>query len=87
MHIAIIGAAGMVGRKLTARLVAEGTLGGEPIERPQQGRGILLAGVPGVAPAHITILGGGVVGDGRAEGEDADHLWHVAEGTKPTPGT
>jgi nucleoside-diphosphate-sugar epimerase len=33
MHIAIIGAAGMVGRKLTAKLVADGVLSGEPIER------------------------------------------------------
>lgn len=32
------------------------------LERPQMRRGILLAGVPGVAPAHIAILGGGVVG-------------------------
>ncbi len=32
MHILIIGAAGMVGRKLTARLVADGALGGKPIE-------------------------------------------------------
>ncbi|MEC8508406.1 MAG: alanine dehydrogenase, partial [Planctomycetota bacterium] len=32
------------------------------LEKPQMGRGILLGGVPGVAPAHITILGGGVVG-------------------------
>jgi nucleoside-diphosphate-sugar epimerase len=31
MHILIIGAAGMVGRKLTARLVADGALGGKPI--------------------------------------------------------
>ena len=30
------------------------------------GRGILLGGVPGVAPAHITILGGGVVGANAA---------------------
>jgi len=30
--------------------------GAKYLERPQQGRGILLAGVPGVAPAHITIL-------------------------------
>jgi alanine dehydrogenase len=36
--------------------------GAKYLERPQMGRGILLAGVPGVAPAHITILGGGVVG-------------------------
>ncbi|HTW28577.1 MAG TPA: D-erythronate dehydrogenase [Acetobacteraceae bacterium] len=33
MHILIIGAAGMVGRKLTARLVADGGLAGRPIER------------------------------------------------------
>ena len=31
MHILIIGAAGMVGRKLMARLVADGALGGKPI--------------------------------------------------------
>src|SRR6186713_2983200 len=36
--------------------------GAKFLERPQQGRGILLGGVPGVEPAHITILGGGVVG-------------------------
>jgi nucleoside-diphosphate-sugar epimerase len=33
MHILIIGAAGMVGRKLTARLVADGSLGGTAIDR------------------------------------------------------
>ncbi len=29
---------------------------------PVGGRGLLIGGVPGVAPAHVTILGGGVVG-------------------------
>jgi D-erythronate 2-dehydrogenase len=33
MHILITGAAGMVGRKLTARLAADQTLNGKPIER------------------------------------------------------
>jgi D-erythronate 2-dehydrogenase len=33
MHILITGAAGMIGRKLTARLVAEKTLNGKPIDR------------------------------------------------------
>jgi nucleoside-diphosphate-sugar epimerase len=33
MHVLIIGAAGMVGRKLTAALVKAGQLGGKPIER------------------------------------------------------
>lgn len=41
--------------------------GAKYLERPQMGRGILLGGVPGVAPAHITILGGGIVGAGAAK--------------------
>jgi alanine dehydrogenase len=41
--------------------------GAKYLERPQMGRGILLGGVPGVAPAHITILGGGVVGANAAK--------------------
>ena len=41
--------------------------GAKYLERPQQGRGILLGGVPGVAPANITILGGGVVGANAAK--------------------
>jgi alanine dehydrogenase len=40
--------------------------GAKYLERPQRGRGILLAGVPGVQPAHIAILGGGVVGKNAA---------------------
>jgi nucleoside-diphosphate-sugar epimerase len=33
VHALITGAAGMIGRKLTARLVADGGLGGQPLER------------------------------------------------------
>ncbi|HEY7104459.1 MAG TPA: D-erythronate dehydrogenase [Mycobacteriales bacterium] len=33
MHVLILGAAGMIGRKLTARLVADGNVGGRGIER------------------------------------------------------
>ncbi len=40
--------------------------GAKYLERPQMGRGILLAGVPGVEPAYVTILGGGVVGSNAA---------------------
>ncbi|ADB16648.1 alanine dehydrogenase [Pirellula staleyi DSM 6068] len=40
--------------------------GAKYLERPQMGRGILLAGVPGVAPAHVTVLGGGIVGANAA---------------------
>jgi alanine dehydrogenase len=41
--------------------------GAKYLERPQMGRGILLGGVPGVAPANITIIGGGVVGANAAK--------------------
>lgn len=41
--------------------------GAKYLERPQGGQGILLGGVPGVEPAHITILGGGVVGANAAK--------------------
>lgn len=41
--------------------------GAKYLERPQMGRGILLGGVPGVAPANIAIIGGGVVGANAAK--------------------
>ena len=41
--------------------------GAKYLERPQMGRGILLGGVPGVAPANILVLGGGVVGANAAK--------------------
>jgi len=36
--------------------------GAKYLEKPQGGKGILLGGVPGVKPARVLILGGGVVG-------------------------
>jgi alanine dehydrogenase len=36
------------------------------LQKPQGGLGMLLGGVPGVAPARVTILGGGVVGQHAA---------------------
>ena len=41
--------------------------GAKYLERPYMGRGILLGGVPGVAPANVVILGGGVVGSNAAK--------------------
>ncbi len=41
--------------------------GAKYLERPQMGRGILLGGVPGVAPARIAVLGAGVVGANAAK--------------------
>ena len=49
MHIAIIGAAGMIGRKLTERLVADGQLSGQSI-----GRLTLVDVVAPAAPAGFT---------------------------------
>ena len=42
-------------------------VGAQYLERPNGGRGILLGGVPGVAPANVVILGGGVVGTNAAK--------------------
>lgn len=36
------------------------------LEKPQGGKGILLGGVPGVKPAKVLVLGGGVVGHNAA---------------------
>ncbi|MBZ5584718.1 MAG: alanine dehydrogenase [Acidobacteriia bacterium] len=42
-------------------------VGAQYLEKPNGGRGILLGGVPGVAPADVVILGGGVVGTNAAK--------------------
>ncbi|MHC5020510.1 MAG: alanine dehydrogenase [Planctomycetota bacterium] len=41
--------------------------GAKYLEKPMMGRGILLGGVPGVPPAKVTVLGGGVVGTNAAK--------------------
>jgi alanine dehydrogenase len=41
--------------------------GAKYLESPQGGRGILLSGVPGVAPADVVVLGGGIVGSNAAK--------------------
>lgn len=41
-------------------------VGAQYLEAPNGGRGILLGGIPGVAPANVVILGGGVVGHNAA---------------------
>jgi len=37
-------------------------VGAASLQKPNGGRGVLLGGVPGVAPAKVVVLGGGVVG-------------------------
>jgi alanine dehydrogenase len=41
--------------------------GAKFLERPFEGRGILLGGVPGVLPANVVVLGGGIVGANAAK--------------------
>ena len=41
--------------------------GAQCLERSHNGRGMLLGGVPGVAPAKVAIIGGGVVGSNAAQ--------------------
>ncbi len=48
------------------------------LEKPQGGKGILLGGIPGVKPAKVLILGGGVVGRNAA-------LMAASEPMSPSP--
>jgi alanine dehydrogenase len=41
--------------------------GAKYLERHEGGRGVLLAGVPGVAPGQVTVVGGGTVGTNAAK--------------------
>src|SRR5262249_38414664 len=42
-------------------------VGAHYLEKPNGGRGVLLAGAPGVAAATVVILGGGVAGTNAAQ--------------------
>src|ERR1700690_665387 len=42
-------------------------VGAAYLEKERGGRGILLGGVPGVPPANVTIIGGGIVGTNAAK--------------------
>lgn len=42
-------------------------IGAQYLEAPNGGRGVLLGGVPGVAPANVIVLGGGIVGHNAAK--------------------
>jgi alanine dehydrogenase len=42
-------------------------IGAQFLEKPHGGKGILLGGVPGVEPAQVVIIGGGIVGTNAAK--------------------
>jgi alanine dehydrogenase len=46
--------------EIAGRLAAQA--GAYFLEKPLGGRGLLLGGVPGVAPGHVVVIGGGMVG-------------------------
>lgn len=41
-------------------------MGAWALQKPNGGRGVLMGGVPGVGPARVTVIGGGVVGTNAA---------------------
>ena len=41
-------------------------VGAQALQRDRGGRGVLLSGLPGVPPAHVVVLGGGMVGRNAA---------------------
>ena len=50
--------------EIAGRLAAQA--GGDFLKKSSGGRGVLLGGVPGVAPAKVVVIGGGVVGTNAA---------------------
>jgi D-erythronate 2-dehydrogenase len=66
VHVLILGAAGMIGRKLTARLVADGNVGGCAVER------LTLADVvpplqPAGAAGQVVLVATDLAAPGEAE--------------------
>lgn len=80
MHILIIGAAGMVGRKLTERLVRDGALGGKKIARATL-HDIVEPPAPAGAPFAVKTLASDFSEPGEAEklvAERPDVIFHLA---------
>lgn len=50
--------------EIAGRMAAQA--GAHHLEKPQGGRGVLLGGVPGVGPAHVTVIGAGSAGTNAA---------------------
>ena len=80
MHILIIGAAGMVGRKLTERLVKDGSLGGREITRATL-HDVITPENPANAPFQVKTLASDFSEPGEAEklvAERPDVIFHLA---------
>jgi len=80
MHILITGAAGMIGRKLTQRLVKDGKLNGEAVERLTLSD-VVAAEKPAGFPAKVDIVTGDLAAAGAAEkliAEKPKMIFHLA---------
>ena len=80
MHILIIGAAGMVGRKLTERLVKDGSLGGREIKRATL-HDVITPENPANAPFQVKTVASDFSEPGEAEklvAERPDVIFHLA---------
>jgi nucleoside-diphosphate-sugar epimerase len=80
MHILVLGAAGMVGRKLVERLAREGQLGGRSIERMTL-FDVVAPSAPTGAPFKVTTLSGDLSTSGESERLVAgrpDVVFHLA---------
>jgi nucleoside-diphosphate-sugar epimerase len=66
VHVLILGAAGMIGRRLTARLVNDGNVGGRPVERLTLAD-VALAERPGKVDGHVDVVVADLATPGDAE--------------------
>ena len=66
MRVLIVGAAGMIGRKLTTRLVADGTVGGRPVERLTLAD-LAPAELPVSAEGRVEVVAADLTSPGEAE--------------------
>src|SRR4051812_35575086 len=80
VRVLILGAAGMIGRKLTARLVADGNIAGRPVERLTLAD-LALAEPPASADGQVEVVAADLATPGEAERliEDRpDLIFHLA---------
>ncbi|RDV04396.1 D-erythronate dehydrogenase [Undibacter mobilis] len=80
MHVVVTGAAGMIGRKLTARLVKDGGLNGKPIDKFTL-TDVVAAEKPAGFGGKVDIVTGDMAAPGAAEkliAERPDVIFHLA---------
>jgi nucleoside-diphosphate-sugar epimerase len=80
VHVLVLGAAGMIGRKLTARLVADGQVGGRPLERLTLADVVVPPQPEGVA-GEVDLVAADLAAEGEAErllADRPDVVFHLA---------